>query len=344
MPEFGYRMLSLALIELERVISESAHMGPVIIAGDFNAHLGSMWGPRAHRSPNVQGILLGELLDRENLHAVSLSGFATGPSHTYCSGGIFSTVDYILAYIEASSCIECCRTYDDDDLNTSDHLPPSVTLSCHVATQFAQDPVCSQVNWLEAEKSGALHAFQAEVKDRLSPYIGRSHGSINQVEGEIKHVAWLIKDTAEKTLPLLKPKKPRRFRDRTLSKLCAKSKEAWRAWCEDGRPTDGPLYEAKCLLRKRVRHRIKLCIAIEERKQIQRREHLFKSKSHLHFRIPKKREKSRCTRLRVGGAVVSDQSQLLEVCTNHFQSLAHSQVNFECFNSEVIIVVLIHLS
>ena len=77
------------LIELERVISESAHMGPVIIAGDFNAHLGSMWGPRAHRSPNVQGILLGELLDRENLHAVSLSEFATGPSHTYCSGVFF---------------------------------------------------------------------------------------------------------------------------------------------------------------------------------------------------------------------------------------------------------------
>ena len=97
-------------------------------------------------------------------------------------------------------------------------------------------------------------------------------------------------------------------------------------------------------LRKQVRHRIKLCIAIEERKQIQRREHLFKSKSHLRFRIPPKREKSRCTRLRVGGALVSDQSQLLEVWTNHFQSLARSQVNFECFKSVVIVVVLIHLS
>ena len=78
---------------------------------------------------------------------------------------------------------------------------------------------------------------------------------------------------------------------------------------------------------KRCQRSAKFISRYRLRRHSRRREHLFKSKSHLHFRIPPKREKSRYTRLRVGGALVSDQSQLLEVWTNHFQSLAHSQVN-----------------
>ena len=146
---------------------------------------------------------------------------------------------------------------------------------------------------------------------------------------EIKHVAWLIKDAAEKTLPHFKPRRIHRFKDRMLSRLCAKSKEAWRAWCEDGRPSDGPLYEAKCSLRNEVRRRIRLCSAIRERKKVQQRENLFKTNAHSHcrFHTPQNRGKSRCTRLRVNGALLSDPTQLLEAWTNHFQNLAKSQLS-----------------
>ena len=125
--------------------------------------------------------------------------------------------------------------------------------------------------------------------------------------------------------PLLKPSKTNRFKDRTLSQLCAKSKEAWGAWCEEGRPSSSPLYDAKCALRREVRHRIKYCSAMDERRWVQRRETLFRTNSHLRFRTPQKRGKSKCTRLRVNGAMVSDPSLLLQAWTQHFQSLAKSQ-------------------
>ena len=64
---------------------------------------------------------------------------------------------------------------------------------------------------------------------------------------------------------------------------------------------------------------------MEERRRVQRRETLFRANSHLRFRIPQKRGKSKCTRLRVNGALVSDPSQLLQTWTQHFQSLAKSQ-------------------
>ena len=68
-----------------------------IVAGDFNAHLGPMWGPRAHKSPNVQGVLLGEVLDRCKLHALLRPWV-----NTYLSGNSKTIVDYILADVEDS--------------------------------------------------------------------------------------------------------------------------------------------------------------------------------------------------------------------------------------------------
>ena len=327
--DLGIDLFRDCLAELERVISESECMGPVIVTGDFNAHLGSMWGPRAGGNPNLQGVLLGDLLNRCKLHAVSLSESVSGPSYTYKSGNTVTTVDYILADIEASSCIDSCKVCSDDDLNTSDHLALSVTLSCHIPTQFTSDPNWNRIDWTEAAKSQALQAFQKEVAIRLKPFTGQAQGNVDHIDNEIKHVAWLILDAAQKTLPQLKPKKTKRFKDRTLSQLCTKSKEAWNVWCTNGKPSNGPLYEVKCAMRREVRKRIKLCTAMEERRQIQKREHLFRKNSHLRFQRPRKRGKSRCTRLRVNDVLLSEPAQLLEAWSTHFRTLAESQINSE---------------
>ena len=139
-------------------------------------------------------------------------------------------MDYILADIEASACIECCQVHNEEDLNTSDNLPLSVTLSCQIPTQFVQDSNRKRVDWANAEALGALHTFQDEIMSRLSPYIGGTRGTLEQIDIEIRLVAWLITDAAEKILPQHKPNKTRKFRDRTLSQLCAKSKKVWKEW------------------------------------------------------------------------------------------------------------------
>ena len=163
------------------------------------------------------------------------------------------------------------------------------------------------------------------MTNRLKPFIKRSRGNVEHIDKEIRHVAWLISDVARNTLPLLKPGKTNGFRDRTLSQLCARSKEAWRTWCSEGRPASGPLYDAKCTLRRQVRQRVKLCSAMEERKRVCQREALFRANSHLRFNPPQKRSKSRCTRLRMDNVIVSDPSLLLQAWTHHFQDLAKSQ-------------------
>ena len=116
------------LIELERVISESSLLGPVIILGDFNAHLGSLGGKKGQDDPNVQGVLVSEVMEQCNLSAVSVASLSSDPSFTYMSGDVRTTVDYILADVEATSLMSGCRILSMDDLNTSDHLPLFVNM------------------------------------------------------------------------------------------------------------------------------------------------------------------------------------------------------------------------
>ena len=146
----------------------SEQLGPVVIAGDFNAHLGPKWGLRAHKGPNIQDVILGEVFDRCKLHAVFLVETVTGPDYTYRSGSHSTIVDYVLADVEASSFIESCEVVEDTNQNTSDHLALSMTISCDVSTQFTKDPDWKRIDWVKAEKFGATLKFQGEVYRRVN--------------------------------------------------------------------------------------------------------------------------------------------------------------------------------
>ena len=55
-----------------------------------------------------------------------------------------------------------------------------------------------------------------------------------------------------------------------------RSKEAWKAWNNEGRPETCPMYEAKSRLRRQVRQHVKLfCAAMEERKRVRQQEAFF---------------------------------------------------------------------
>ncbi len=111
------------LTELEKRICESHPLGPVFIAGDFNAHLCPLGGPKGLGQPNHQGLLLKDLIDRCSLHVISLSARSEGPSYTYWNSNTETTVDYILGNVDALNFTSHCFTHELNPLNTSDHLP-----------------------------------------------------------------------------------------------------------------------------------------------------------------------------------------------------------------------------
>ena len=126
--DLGIILYRNRLTELEQLIYESKQLGPTVVMVDFNAHLGSLGGPKAIGTPNHQGLLLQQHIIKSDLFIASLSDIAYGPPHTFQSGDTRTTIDYIMLDVSAASLLESFGTLEDDDLNTSDHLPQSVQL------------------------------------------------------------------------------------------------------------------------------------------------------------------------------------------------------------------------
>ncbi len=311
------------LVELERVISDSQLLGPVVVLGDFNAHLG---GAESNGEQNLQGVLLQEVLQQCDLSAVSQGALASGPGYTFYSGDTRTTVDYILMDVDAASMMVSCCTHRMDDLNTSDHLPLSVSLSYDVcqSTQ-GRSPSRMKIDWVEARKSGALDVFTDEVQTRLRPLFTGVYDSAEMISSEIERVAGILTEAAEELLPSVQPRKKSRFRDDTLSRLCAQSRAARAAWRAAGSPSEGPLSEEKNRLRRAVRKRVRWCAARSERVRSQRRDKLFAARDSQRFRTPHTR-KSRCSKLVVGEETVQDPELLLKVWAEYFQKLGESRL------------------
>ena len=121
--ETGMEHYSEHLIELEQVISEQQHHGPIIIMGDFNAHLGTLGGVRGTGQPNQQGLLLQQLIIHCNLCVLSLTSLSQGPQYTFHNNVLQTPVDYILVCHNTTEHIMKCFTHDSAPRNNSDHLP-----------------------------------------------------------------------------------------------------------------------------------------------------------------------------------------------------------------------------
>ena len=125
----------------------------------------------------------------------------SGPDSTYLSGNSSTMVDYILADVKATSCIESCKVLDTDQ-NTSDHLALSLAMYLPNLLLIGYELIGRRLENQEPFLSS----------NRLKPFTKRSRGNIEHIDKEISHVAWLITDAAQNTLPLVKPRKVNKFK------------------------------------------------------------------------------------------------------------------------------------
>lgn len=110
------------LSDIEALINQRSH-APVIIAGDFNAHVGLDGGPRSNDKQNTNGKLLYEVVHRNDLCITSLSGCTRGPCYTFFQGDTVTTTDYIITNALSTALVDNCAIQNHHLLNSSDHLP-----------------------------------------------------------------------------------------------------------------------------------------------------------------------------------------------------------------------------
>ena len=71
------------LQDLENVVNSLQADGPVLIMGDFNAHISSTMYSRGNKNSNTQGDLLSDMMVRTDHYAVSLCKPTVGPNFTF---------------------------------------------------------------------------------------------------------------------------------------------------------------------------------------------------------------------------------------------------------------------
>ena len=164
------------------------HRGPVILAGDY---VGTEGGPRGSRNSNLQGELLLETVQNNDLFITSLSNMSSGPLYTYFSGEICTTTDYIIMNARHACLATTCKTHDHHPLNFSDHLPLSLTMS--ITPIASRNTQCSlRLNWQEAATDGSVQVYATRVNEIICPYLGKSYDSISSLEEDICHVSTSI--------------------------------------------------------------------------------------------------------------------------------------------------------
>ena len=251
---------------IEAVCCSQEKKGPVLIAGDFNAHLGPLGVPRVLGSPNLPGFALKEFIDRNLLFAASCADFASGPYYTCTTQ---TTVDYVLVTTACSFLITSCFIHEEHPLNTSDHLPITTSLSLSVKKHMSgsSNKKPARFNWNRAIATGDV---LGQVEVRIAPLLGRTYDLPDDVNDEISTVTKILVDSAIDTLPVRRDSgtKPR-INDPHLKNLCIEYKKRWNIWKAAGRPNCGQLYQEKNKARNKVKHYLNHCRASFERARIQ---------------------------------------------------------------------------
>ena len=154
----------------------------------------------------------------------------------------------------------------------------------------------------------------------MAPLIGLSYSSAEEINDEITNISGKICSAALQSLPLRKSS-VKWYKDQTLSRLASAKKAAWDKWSANGRPKEGPLYDAKIKTRAEFRKRMRICAANSERKRIQRFDDKFKQKSSSWFRIPSTKTRQSPS-LRVNQEVATDPKTILAAWEDHFRAIS----------------------
>ena len=324
LPSDGYTEdYKCCLIDLEELLSSLNPSQPVLIVGDFNAHLADQG--RGNSAPNAQGLALRDLVEKYNLYVASLDERSTGPSYTYSHGDTKTIVDYVFANQCASYLIKSTAVLEDHPLNTSDHLPVYTSLEVNPVLTCDDVLKIPQVNWSKVGEGHSIGQYQTAINDLIRPLIDNDYDNVTQIERELKLVSTGIKKFALNHLPLRKKHSPRnRFRDGELQKLCKESKRTWMEWVNVGRPKSGDLYEKKARIKREVRRRINILEAVGERRRLQRIDENFRNRCPRRFVKPK--SSVSCSKLRIDGRSITEESELLQAWKSHFSALSNTNI------------------
>ena len=219
-------------------------------------------------------------------------------------------------------------------LNLSDHLPLNVKLDYKPQQITHHTNTTKKMNWRKASSIANIEDYRNVVSSNITPFLKHPLVSIAEVYQEIASVTSLLHQAASATIPSIRCKlHVKNFvQDQELKQKCQASKSAWRFWHNENWPRSGPIYQQMKTARNEVKAHVRKCRAQQERKAIQARDYMFRTKDERRFDTC--RRNTECRRLIVNVTLVTDDDELRTCWMNSFANLAQSQTAKSELNQE----------
>ena len=230
------------LDELSAIL-ESTEDGSInIIGGDLNGDLGMLGGPRSRNNANKQGKILNRFITKYDYIATNLESYARGPVNTYYGPLNHSCLDYVLIPKILDKCVLSCYVKPEEALNTSDHVPVTLSLDMALIPQVSTEcKMKSRTKWGKISDEVLRDRYIIPVSECCDELLTRYVNTIPQPE----HVDLILDKLSlcmrecEGSLPKTKPRAHQKsFWSSELSKLKKDKVKCYRDWVREGRPRD----------------------------------------------------------------------------------------------------------
>ena len=251
------------LDEVFDLVNNESPSNLTVICGDFNGDVGFLGGKRSNRPPSSQGRLVANFFNEMSLFPTNLDQTSAGPVNTFRGGMGSSTVDYIAIPLCLKSSLKSCQVYDENILNTSDHLAIGVTLNLQYGfRRMVKSVKISRTLWSKAIANGSIDLYRDTV-DRFTrrlidrwPIESCSSTEIDNVfdilTSELVSACQVLPKTSGKT-------HNRPFWNEKLSCIKKEKVSAYRIWKANGSPriSTDPIWVCYKETKRRFRREIK---------------------------------------------------------------------------------------
>ena len=252
---------------LEESINKCKLNGEVVVIGDTNCHFGADVGDRFYgvSTKNAKHLLHAmnncdlELYDHSNNQC-------KGPCYSFHVAGVgTSYIDHCFVSPLTAGCITKCEVHEDCILNTSDHLPISITIrDCYEDTSDdinTSKPNTSKIAWSKLSSQEIAQKYSEPLSNQLDTIdsfidgickASPEHGP-QLIDEAVEQLVEAISTTCQhlprsRFNPKLKP-----YWSQTLNLYSKEKNKAWNAWRKSGAKRDDEHFreykEAKNLFR-----------------------------------------------------------------------------------------------
>jgi endonuclease/exonuclease/phosphatase family metal-dependent hydrolase len=316
---------------LNGLIQECKQRGEVVVIGDMNCKFSNEMGPRFSGTCSDNAKYMTTCLYSNNMTVLDGLALCNGPCYTFCVEGVGkSYIDHVAVTEGLVEGLIDCVVHEDCVLNTSDHLPISVTLrrcikeACSIKDQ-------GSIAW---HKLAAEH-IKTHYTDRLENVIQSSFSDILQNKADnlestcideiVDKLSHCLKSVSDEMPQVKRPSYLKPYWNRKLKLLAKCKKQSWYQWKQNGCPRENndsfiAYKEAKRMFRQEQRQAEK---EYEQKKIRNIAAYHDIDQSLFWYLVNKRKKRSNCSHpIKVAsGDIVSDPDDLCKEWALYFQKL-----------------------